>query len=571
MVSGKNTWVSRAIAGGAIMFLLYWQVYRICAHTEAVLESVKDEFSSVCPLVDIIRPDSYVKDNSTVVKIISDGHFRNQSAQKLSGAVQIKTDTYDDSPSVEQDPQYWEDKFKPFHEYLEATFPTAWTFLEVEKVNSWGLLLTWAGSDPSKPPVVLAAHQDVVPTQPATLKDWTHPPYDGVYDGEKLWGRGSADCKNLLVGLLELAELLYDSGFRPQRSIIYSFGFDEEIGGHNGARKLAETLLNRYGPDSVYAVIDEGGQSLIEQDGVILALPGTGEKGAVDVTIALNTPGGHSSVPPNHTSIGIISEVTQQVEAAPFAPIFTAKNPTFHEYQCIARYSPLLDTNIKAALLQAGLDPHANDIARDYVLNISLANRYLISTSSAADIIHGGAKSNALPEYTEVVFNHRVAVESSVNATLQHDIGLVMKTAEKYDLGVYLRDVKLRPKTANGHFSITYSDGLEPAPLTPVGDDEWNLFGGSLRHLYEEIAFANGPIRVLEETSPHVVIAPGMATGNTDTRYYWDLTRHIYRYRPGVSPTIETHAHGVDERIPFDSHLQIIAFYYEYLQVVDSA
>lgn len=61
----------------------------------------------------------------------------------------------------------------------------------------------------------------------------------------------------------------------------------------------------------------------------------------------------------------------------------------------------------------------------------------------------------------------------------------------------------------------------------------------------------------------------GIATGNTDTLHYWDLTKHIYRYRAGLTPTVEAHAHGVDEHIPFDSHLQIIAFYYEYLQIID--
>lgn len=561
--------VAGAGAGAAIGLLLYVLAQRLSAPTE--LAQMLAQEVAVCPLADYVRPDSYVKDNSTVVRIISDEVFRNQSARKLSGAVRIKTDTFDDSPLVEDDPEYWEAKFKPFHEYLASTFPAAWQFLEVETVNSWGLLLTWTGLDPTKQPIVLAAHQDVVPTQPATLKYWTHPPYDGVYDGERLWGRGAADCKNLLVGLLELAELLHENGFRPKRTIIYSFGFDEEIGGYNGARTLAQRLLDRYGPNSVYAVVDEGGQSLIAQDGVILALPGTGEKGSVDVTVGLNTPGGHSSVPPDHTSIGILSEVVLAVEAHAFTPVFTPKNPTFHEYQCIAKYSPQLNSSVRDAILRAGVDPDANRAAREYVGNISLTNRYLISTSSAVDIIHGGAKVNALPEYSEAVINHRVAVESSVAATLQHDVDLVLQVAEKYDLGVVLGDDVLRDPTAYGHFTISHDKlVLEPAPLTPVGDDAWNLFAGTLRHLYEEIAFANKPIRVLEQTTPYVVVAPGMATGNTDTRYYWDLTKHIYRYRPGISPTVETHAHGVDERIPFDSHLQIIAFYYEYLQVVDA-
>ena len=73
--------------------------------------------------------------------------------------------------------------------------------LEVIKVNTYGLVLRWQGSDQSLLPVLLAAHQgkghkdsyspgihryvraDVVPVEPSTAKDWKHPPYSGHYDG----------------------------------------------------------------------------------------------------------------------------------------------------------------------------------------------------------------------------------------------------------------------------------------------------------------------------------------------------------------------------------------------------
>lgn len=551
----------------SIATLTYLLSYRIDSnnhHNPDLLATT----SSNCPILDYVRPASFNENNSTVVKIISDETFRNQSALKLSGAVKIKTDTYDDSPLLKDDPTYWEDKFAPFHNYLSKTFPKAWDFLKIETVNNWGLLLTWQGSDESLKPVILAAHQDVVPIQDATLKDWTYPPYDGVYDGQKLWGRGSSDCKNLLVGHLESAELLFDNGFKPKRTIIYSFGFDEEIGGVNGAKELGKVLLERYGKDSIYALIDEGGQSLIKESDVHVALPGTGEKGSINVNVALNTPGGHSSVPPDHTSIGILSEFIESVENHPFKSIFSSKNPTFHEYQCIATYSPTLESSVKSAILKSGYDVKSNEIAIDFLRQSSLTNRYLISTSSAVDIIHGGAKSNALPEYVEAVINHRVAVESTVKETLDSDKSLIFKIAQKYDLGVIENGKELKPKTPKGFFTISFDQTLEPAPLTPVNDDHWKIFGGIIRHIYEEVAFINKDQNPFKNTP--IVVAPGMATGNTDTRYYWDLTKHIYRYRPGIGTTVtESHAHGVDENISFDSHLQIIAFYYEYLQVVN--
>ena len=40
------------------------------------------------------------------------------------------------------------------------------------------------------------AHEDVVPVNPGTLSQWTHPPFEGIVDDEWVWGRGAADCKN---------------------------------------------------------------------------------------------------------------------------------------------------------------------------------------------------------------------------------------------------------------------------------------------------------------------------------------------------------------------------------------
>ena len=77
----------------------------------------------------------------------------------------------------------------------------------------------WKGSDPSLKPLLLLAHQDVVPVNPDTVDEWTHPPYSGYFDGqsyciriydtlsdeltgERVWGRGSSDDKSGLIGIL---------------------------------------------------------------------------------------------------------------------------------------------------------------------------------------------------------------------------------------------------------------------------------------------------------------------------------------------------------------------------------
>lgn len=520
---------------------------------------------SQCKIPDYVVLDSYRRDNSTLQKILFDELFRNASAAKLSAAVQVKTDVGDDSPSVEEDPEFWEEKFGKFHNYLETTFPKLWSFAEVEKVHTWGLVITWKGSDSSLKPIMLTAHQDVVPIQDATLDQWVYPPFDGAYDGDHLWGRGSADCKNLLVALLETAEQLYEDGFHPRRTIIYAFGFDEEIGGLRGASHIGKFLEQRYGKNGLYAVIDEGGQSLVRQGNIALALVGTSEKGMLNVNVGLNTPGGHSSVPPDHTGIGIVSELVTRFEKNRFSPIFSPRNPTFYEYQCIAEHSDNVSPEIRREIKNAATSASASKKVAEFIYNSDVGSRYLVTTSQAVDIIQGGVKSNALPEYVKVVVNHRIAVESSVNETVLRDFDIIKSVADDFDVGIVLNGEIVKPKTEKGFFTVSTDWGLNPAPFTPVFDDHWDLFAGTLRHVYEVVS--KGTMESFEGLP--VVITPGMAAGNTDTQYYWDLTEHIYRYRPGLTPSVQAGAHGANEHIPFNSHLQIIAFYYEYLQVID--
>ena len=77
---------------------------------------------------------------------------------------------------------------------------------------------------------------------------------------------------------METAELLLEAGFEPKRSIVLSFGFDEEISGHEGAGHLAPFLIDRYGKDGIAAIVDEG-SFFSEVWGSTVAAPGTGEKG----------------------------------------------------------------------------------------------------------------------------------------------------------------------------------------------------------------------------------------------------------------------------------------------------
>jgi Gly-Xaa carboxypeptidase len=60
-------------------------------------------------------------------------------------------------------------------------------------------------------------------------------------------------------------------------------------------------MEKKWGNDSFAFLIDEGFSGLSNDHGAFVLSMGMAEKGSVDVGIKVENPGGHSSVPPEHT------------------------------------------------------------------------------------------------------------------------------------------------------------------------------------------------------------------------------------------------------------------------------
>jgi Gly-Xaa carboxypeptidase len=98
--------------------------------------------------------------------------------------------------------------------------------------------------------------------------------------------------------------------------------------GPQGASNISAFLLDRYGRDSLEFIIDEGGSEVKNIYGATFALPGTAEKGYFDVKVTVSGKGGHSSVPPEHTTIGQLSKVIELIENNPWEPVLTRSSRT---------------------------------------------------------------------------------------------------------------------------------------------------------------------------------------------------------------------------------------------------
>ncbi|KAL7813114.1 carboxypeptidase S [Trichoderma gracile] len=474
-----------------------------------------------------------------------------------------------------------DERWKPFcyiPKVLEGTYPLIYEKASVETVNTFGLVYTVEGSDPSLKPILLTAHQDVVPVENETLGLWEYPPFDAHYNQSTgyLYGRGASDDKSAITALMTAMEaLLSQENYNPRRTVIFAFGFDEECSGPRGAASIAKLLEERYGENGIAVILDEGGAGLQSVGDVLYAAPALYEKGYLDVWFDLDVVGGHSSTPTPHTSIGIMSEIVVALESNPFEPKIIKNGPIHEGLICFTRYSPYALPALTYYVNLGLLDQAARLLAQ-----VQRDAQYFIQTSQAADWIAGGQKINSLPEFTTLGVNHRYAPQDSVGSIQHRIVSLVQGVVKKYNITLqafdgdedyedYLRSMPHVARANDDHmhtaWDTIYNANLVIearkrsyiSPQTPSHGAVWDTFAGTVRYTYADQAKV-------------VVPTPGAMTGNTDTRHYLNLSENIYRWSPGSLKSFGN-VHGVNEKLLMSEHVNMVKFYYDFIRNFDQS
>ena len=86
--------------------------------------------------------------------------------------------------------------------------------------------------------LILNGHIDVVPVGAESL--WTQPPFTPWRDGDRLYGRGSADMKAGLVACITAMQALNKLGFEPAAEVIFQSVIEEECTGNGALACLVE-------------------------------------------------------------------------------------------------------------------------------------------------------------------------------------------------------------------------------------------------------------------------------------------------------------------------------------------
>lgn len=436
-------------------------------------------------------------------------------AQRLGAAIRARTISSGTDAALNAD------QFQALHEQLRSAYPRVHSTLKRELVGGLSLLYTWPGSDPAAAPILLLAHQDVVPIAPGTEGDWAMPPWDGTVKDGFVWGRGSWDDKGNLIAQLEAVEMLLAGGFQPRRTIYLAFGADEEVGGLRGAAQIAKLLAER--KVRLDFVLDEG---LVITDGVMpglgkrAALIGIAEKGYVSVSLKLQGAPGHSSMPPPRGS-GVIAKTSaalarieeQQFPAAirgVAGEMFDTIAPETSGLQRVA----LSNLWLFGPLVQSQLEGAASTNA-------------MLRTTTAITIVRAGERDNVMPGRAEAVINFRILQGDSIASVLDH----------------------VKRAAGDEKFEVSAAGGNEPSKISPTSSASFQRLNRTVREVF-----------------PDTLVAPGLMIAGTDSKHFEAVSDHIYRFSPVVAkPDDLPRFHGTNERLGVENLAQMVRFYHRLL------
>ena len=438
--------------------------------------------------------------------LVIDGVEADGFVEALSEAITFQTIVSDDG-------SYDGAAFDALADMLKRRYPLVHSNLASEVFGGHGLLYTWPGTDPSLDPIVLMAHQDVVPVEAGTEDDWESPPFAGAVIDGRVYGRGAFDCKGPLIAIFEALEHLQRTGFVPERTVHIVSGHDEEIGGVNGAQVIAAEMRSR--EITPWFVVDEGGivaDGLVQGVAAPIALIAISEKGFMNVRLTAHGQGGHSSVPPADSAIVALAGAISRLDAKPLPARIDAVTPMLEA----------LSDHLPGVLGTLASKPSAAASLLSRVFAKDVAMDALQRTTIVPTIIEGGAKANVIPQSASVVVNIRIIPGETSERVLAHIRGVV---------GDEIEVIPEFLKEASGFSS--------------VDSDAWHTLAGVVGDLF-----------------PAAIIAPYVLTGGTDSRFFEAFSGDVYRFSPFVLDADGVNGfHGTNEFVQEEDAERAVSFF----------
>ncbi|MBO3116492.1 M20 family peptidase [Winogradskyella sp. DF17] len=488
----------------------------------------KSEKSQVSDTSSTEMPQDFTSMQMTGVEQVAIDVDLDGAVERLSKGVTYKTISNQDREDFDTE------AFLAYHKFLEESYPNVHKTLKKEvhgDPRPYSLLYTWEGKDTSLQPALFYAHLDVVPVPEDSRDQWKEDPFAGTVKDGYIWGRGVLDDKNQVQAILEAAEMKIAAGWQPSRTIYFVFGQDEEVGGAEGAKAIADVLEQR-GIERFAYVMDE---SAPLTPGIFpgiddnTALIGIAQKGFISLQLQINGIGGHSSMPPEESNIGILAEAITKLEAAQFPYKIHPAVRSQYRYM-----GPELDEENQPlyAAVAFGKDDELTEMEQKFidVMSKNEVTRAMLHTTIATTIFNAGIKDNVLPPTATAVVNFRPMPGDTPEVIIQH-----VKNAIQDDR-IEIKDISASTPATN---------------IAEVGNPAYNMLEKTIRQIYGN----------------DLIVAPFFVVGGSDSKHFQarDFAPDVYTITAIQLENTEEFKgfHGVNERILVAEYAKSIGFFYQ--------
>ena len=352
-----------------------------------------------------------------------------------------------------------------------------------------------SGSDPSRAPLLIHGHLDVVP---AEANEWTADPFGGEIRDGYLWGRGAIDMKDMDAMILALVRDWARTGRTPPRDIVLAFVSDEEAGGRQGAHYLVDNHADLFA-DCTEAISEVGGFSVSLDASTRLYLIQTAEKGINWLRLKASGRPGHGSMLHDDNAVTRLAAAVSRIGE--------------HEFPIVVTDTMRATIEAIANVTGADLDP---DRIESWLPQLGAMARMIGATlrnTANPTRLAAGYKENVIPSSAEATIDARFlpGQEDALLATIDELLG------DGVEREFVVRDIAVQ---------TTFEGALVDAMCA------------ALR---------------AEDPQGHPV--PYLMSGGTDAKSFSTLGMRCFGFSPLLlPPELDFTAlfHGIDERVPVD-------------------
>lgn len=431
----------------------------------------------------------------------------NEAVYRFQQLIKVRTVSAKDGDFDRQE-------FARFLPLLKELYPDAFSAVEAELINEFGILLRWKGKT-AVSPMVLMAHYDVVSDEG---QEWEHPAFGAeIHDG-CVWGRGTIDTKCIIAAILEGINTLVEEGFVPERDIYFASSNCEEVAG-NTMPAIVDAFVER-GIQPGF-VLDEGGaimSSLPMGIKTPFAMIALSEKGWA--TLKLTAKAKNAAHGAKATSAG--DKVSAPVK------LIRALNK-LDSSPSRATITPALEGMLQsfAPYVSGPLNKVFENVAylKPVIKKAMESNADTAAMIRSAIIINGYEAipvNGATPETATATVKVRIAPQDTLEEILAH--------------------IK---KVVGKDIIIEVTDKSEPPAISDFKTEAFDYIKETVKAVF-----------------PDVGVSPFILNAGTDSRHFARICDKIYRFGAfRLDDSLFATVHSANERMPIKDYLKMVEFY----------